>query len=75
MEKKLGGIKVNCLAFADDFAILSESPKEAIIHINLLEEIASQTGLRISVKKIKFITNDKRGPKFLETDIGQFEEV
>lgn len=40
-----------------------------------MEEIASKTGLRISVEKTKFITNIKNAPKFLTTDIGQIEKV
>lgn len=75
LGRKNKGVEINCLAFADDFAIFSESLTNAAIQINLLEEIANKTGMRISVEKTKFITNIKNAPKFLTTDIGQIEKV
>lgn len=75
LGRKTNGIKVNCLAFADDFAILSENLTEAVIQINLLEKIANRTGLKISAEKTKFMTNIKNAPKFIETQIGKIERV
>lgn len=43
--------------------ILSDSPKEATIQINLLEKIANQTGLRVSTEKTKLMMNTKQGLK------------
>ena len=48
-------IEVNCLAFADDFAILSEHLTSAVTQVNFLEDIASRTGLRISAEKQNFL--------------------
>ena len=44
-------IEINCLAFANDFAVLSEHLTSAVTQVNFLEDIANRTGLRISVKK------------------------
>lgn len=72
---KKKGIEIHCLAFADDFAILSENLTNAGIQINLLEEVANKAGLRISVEKTKFMTNIKNAPESLATDIGQIKRV
>ncbi|XP_046831398.1 uncharacterized protein LOC124429781 [Vespa crabro] len=78
LDKQLGeyqvgfrkGIEISFLAFADDFAIVSDNLKSATTQINLLEEITNKAGLKISVGKAKFITNIKNAQKFLTTDIG-----
>ena len=68
-------IEINCLALADNFAILSEHLTSAVTQVNFLEDIASRTGLRISAEKNKFLTNIKNAPNFLVTDIGRIEMV
>lgn len=75
LGRKATGIKVNCLAFADDFAILSENLTDAITQINLLESIANKTGLKISAEKTKFMTNIKNAPKYIQTQIGKIQQV
>lgn len=49
--RKTNGIKINCLAFVDDFAMLSESLTGVVIQINFLEKIANKTGLKFHPKK------------------------
>lgn len=51
-------IKVNCLGFADDLALLANSIKEARTQIETLEEIAGKIGLKISFEKTKIMVRD-----------------
>ena len=44
-------MKVSCMAFADDLALLTETEAEARSQINTLKEIAEKTGLQISYEQ------------------------
>ena len=54
---------------------LNNNLTSAVTQVNVLEDIASRTGLRISAEKTKFFTNIKNAPTFLVTDIGRTERV
>lgn len=61
---KLGtkGLKVNCLAFADDMALIAKNWEEAEQQIKELEKQAAKIGLKISFEKTKILTNIKNSP-------------
>lgn len=50
---------MNCLAFANDIAILSNYVETVKIQIDLANEIAEQTGLQMFCDKTKVMTNIK----------------
>ena len=52
-------IHLDCLAFADDLAILSNNRQEAIQSIEKLHEIAAKCGLQISFEKTQFMEGTK----------------
>ena len=56
---KLGrtNIKVDCLAFADDLAILARDTATAQKQIEILKEIAEKVGLQISFEKTEYMSN------------------
>lgn len=72
---KCKGIVVDCLAFADDIAILSNDIETARVQIELLKEIAEQTGLQISFEKTEVMTNIKEAPPKLWTKYGEINRV
>lgn len=74
---KLGrtNIKIDCLAFADDLAILTHDIAAAQKQIELLKEIAEKVGLQISFEKTKYMTCDKSGTPFLKTKYGKIQRV
>lgn len=74
---KLGrtNIKVDCLAFADDLAILTRDIDTAQKQIEILKEIADKVGLQISFEKTEFMTCLKTAPKFLNTKYGKIRRV
>lgn len=64
-------VKVKCLAYADDLALLAETEEEAIDQINTLKEIAEKTGLQISYEKTELMTTDPNfKKKTVETKYG-----
>lgn len=67
---KKDNLKTDCLAFADDVAILSDSVESATIQIELLKEQAEKAGLQISFDKTMYITNNKVAPKKMKTKYG-----
>lgn len=69
------GIKINCLAFADDLAILSRNTDTATEQINILKQEADKAGLQISFEKTKYMTNIKSAPHHLRTKHGKIERV
>ncbi|XP_047354997.1 uncharacterized protein LOC124951175 [Vespa velutina] len=75
LGRKNKGIEISCLAFADNFAIVSDNLKSATTQINLLKKIANKACLKISVEKNKFITNIKNGQKFVTTESGKSKEI
>lgn len=55
----LGKVRVKCLAFADDLAIITVRETETIRAIEELHEIAAKTGLQISYEKTQFMSTQK----------------
>lgn len=62
MEKKMPtehqdyrNMKLNCLAFADDLALLANNVEEAKVQIEQLENIAAKVGLQISFEKTEIM--------------------
>lgn len=68
-------LEIDCLAFADDLAILAESLEDAIEQINILKEIAEKSGLQISFEKTEYITNVNDAPKTMKTKYGKINRV
>lgn len=64
-------LNIDCLAFADDLALLSHDPETAIMQIQTLEECASKFGLKISYSKTQFISSSKSAPDSLSTSYGK----
>ena len=69
------GVMINCLAFADDLALLSRNTDTAIEQLNVLESQAEKAGLKISFDKTKYITNIRTAPRYLKTEHGKIERV
>ncbi|MXP61689.1 reverse transcriptase domain-containing protein [Pantoea sp. Taur] len=71
---KKKGLKVRCLAYADDLALLAESEQDAVRQLNCLKEIAEKTGLQVSYEKTEFMTTDSKfGKKWVETKFGKIK--
>ncbi|XP_066906047.1 uncharacterized protein [Halyomorpha halys] len=67
-------IKVICLAFADDLALLAESEEEAISQINTLQIIAEQAGQKISYEKKELMTTEVNfKKKIVNTEYGKIK--
>jgi len=64
-------LTIDCLAFADDLALLSHDPITAATQIQTLQECASKFGLQISYSKTQFISSSKTAPDALSTSYGQ----
>lgn len=69
------GIKVNCLAFADDMALLAETWEEAKEQILELQKQAAKIGLKISFEKTKMMTNITKTPKHFKVGEQKIEIV
>ena len=74
---KLGrtNIKVDCLAFADDLAILARDVDTAQKQIEILKETAEKVGLQISFEKTEYMTCLKTAPKYMNTKYGRIKRV
>ncbi|KAL1451182.1 hypothetical protein WDU94_003467 [Cyamophila willieti] len=68
-------LEIDCLAFADDLAILSEDINDAIKQINNLKEVAEKAGLEISFEKTEYITDVDQAPKQMKTKYGKINRV
>lgn len=68
-------LEIDCLAFADDLAILSDNLDDAIKQINNLKEIAEKSGLQISFEKTEYITSVNTAPTYMETKYGKIKKV
>lgn len=66
---KRDGLLVNCLAFADDLALIANNIEEATTQISILQSLAAKTGLKIAFNKTEFISNIKDAPQSIT--IGQ----
>ena len=60
----LSGTKLNCLMFADDLVILSESAKGLQNAINSLHNYCTKWGLTVNIDKTKVLIFNKGGHKF-----------
>lgn len=47
-------VKITCLAFEDDWALLSENKHTSVTHIEVLKECARKVGLHISFQEPDF---------------------
>lgn len=72
---KRQGVKVDCLAFADDMALLAEGKGEARIMLEKLHEVAEKTGLRVSYEKTEYIEYKHDKEKHLETRYGDIKRA
>lgn len=68
-------LKIDCLAFADDLAIIAESIEDAAKQINILQETATKAGLHISFEKTEYMTDWKETPKYMETKFGRIKKA
>lgn len=75
MGTKNKGVKVTCLAFADDLAIFAEDVETAIRQIEILTETAQKVGLQISFEKTEYMSNQREAPKCLNTKYGKINRV
>lgn len=73
--RKKDNIDADCIAFADDLAILSENIDDAIEQINILKEVSEKAGLKISFEKTKYMTNVKNSPRSMITKYGRINKV
>ena len=68
-------IKIDCLAFADDLAILARDIPTAQKQIEILKEIAEKVGLQVSFEKTEYMTCLKTAPKYMNTKYGKIKRV
>lgn len=73
--KKGNRIKVKCLAFADDIAIITNNRAEAIHAVEKLHEIARKTGLLISYEKTQYMERRPENKSHLNTKYGKIKQV
>ena len=57
--RKKDNLEIDCLALADDLAILAENMEDARRQINILKDTAEKAGLQISYEKTEYMTNKK----------------
>lgn len=67
-------VNIPYLAFADDIAIMTNTPEEAIEQIETLKENAEKIGLQISFEKTEFIATKTNETK-LNTKYGEINRV
>jgi hypothetical protein len=63
----LNNKKVNCLLYADDIVLISESPEGLQTAIDITEQYGSNLGLEINTKKTKIMTFSCTGRKSIDT--------
>lgn len=68
-------IEIDCLAFADDLAILTRDIHTAQKQIEILKEVAERVRLQISFDKTEYMTCIKEAPKVLKTKYGNIKRV
>lgn len=73
--RKKDNLEIDCLAFADDLAILAENAEDARRQINGLKEIAEMAGLQISYEKTEYMTNRKDAQRHITTKYGKIKRV
>lgn len=72
---KKNNLPIDCLAFADDLAIVAESMEMAKRQIELLKEQTDKAGLQISFEKNKFWTNIAAASNKIKTEFGPVKRV
>ena len=72
---KRKGLVVDCLAFADDLALLASSVEIAVKQLNILKHQAAKVGLLLSLEKTKYLTNISDAPSELQLESGQIEKI
>ena len=70
-----GKLAIDCLAFADDLAILTCDVSKAQKQIELLKESVEEVGFQISFEKTEYMTCNKQAPKLMETKYGKVKRV
>ena len=70
-----GKLEIDCLAFADDLAILTHDVPTAQKQIEILQETAQRVGLQISFEKTEYITCNKEAPSYMKTKFGKIRRV
>ncbi|KAI5714466.1 hypothetical protein M8J77_000221 [Diaphorina citri] len=75
LGRKRDNLEVDCLAFADDLAILAENLEDATKQINILKETAEKARLQISFEKTEYLTNVREAPNHMHTKYGQIKKV
>jgi len=73
--RKKDNLEIDCLAFADDLAILAENMEDAKRQLNILKETAEKAGLQISYEKTEYMTNRKDASKHITTKYGKIKGV
>ncbi|KAK7792046.1 hypothetical protein R5R35_001680 [Gryllus longicercus] len=69
--RKKDNLEIDCIAFADDLAVLAENMEDARRQINILKETAEKAGLQISYEKTEYLTNRKDAPRQITTKYGK----
>ena len=70
------GIKIDCLAFADDIVFFAKNLEIATKQIEVLKETAEKTGLQISFEKTQYMNIDARDPTWkMKTKYGNIKRV
>ena len=72
---KKKNLKINCIAFADDMALMAETMDEAKEQIIELEKHAAKIGLHISFEKTKIMINNRHPCKYLKVQDQKIEIV
>ena len=72
---KRDGLAIDCLAFADDLALLASSIEVAVMQLNILRHQAAKVGLQVSLEKTKYLTNISESPRKLQLEQGIIEKV
>lgn len=75
LGRRKGNLVVECLAFADDIAIIAQNTEEARVMIEKLQEIAGKTGLQISYEKTEYMENKHKKEKYMKTKYGNIKRV
>lgn len=72
---KRDGLMVDCLAFADDLALLSDSIETSVKQLNILGQEAAKIGLQVSFEKTQYITNISESPHVLLLEQGRVKKT
>ena len=66
---------MECLAFADDLALIAENKEDAQKMVEKLHEIAEMAGLKILYEKTEYIEHRHDGEKHMKTKYGKIKRV